>query len=122
MGFIEAVATIASSCKAAVHRLQRAIGIRVSPREAVGPQGHWYIAESSPSEIDLIYSAEKNRCRIGQQDLTTVPGGHHPRGTVEHRPEVIPFAQFGFAGRDAHPDRQLKLTLCSRCRIDSGLR
>ena len=35
-----------------------------------------------------------------------MPGGHHPRGTVEHRTEVVTLPKLGFVGRDAHPDRQ----------------
>ncbi len=45
-------------------------------------------------------------------------GGHHPRRPVEHRPEVVPVPQFGFAGRDAHADRQLKLPLRVDRRVD----
>ena len=37
-----------------------------------------------------VNAAEQYRCRVGHQDLTAVPGGHHPRSTVEHRPEVVP--------------------------------
>ena len=62
-------------------------------------------------QIDEINSAEQNRRRLGQQDLTAVPGGHHPRRTVEHRTEVVALAQLGFAGRDAHPHRQLQRPL-----------
>ena len=40
-----------------------------------------------------------------------MPGGHHPSSPVEHRPEVVPVAQFGFTGRDPHPHRQLQLPL-----------
>ena len=36
-----------------------------------------------------------------------MPGGHHPRRTIEHRTEVIALAQLGFAGRQTHPHRQL---------------
>ena len=61
--------------------------------------------------------AEQTRRRLGQQDLTAVPGGHHPRCTIQHRTEVIPLAQLGFAGCDAHPHRQLQLPLRGHRRI-----
>ena len=44
-------------------------------------------------------------------------GGHHPRGAVEYGAEVIPAAQFGFAGGDAHPYRQFQRQL----RCDRGI-
>ncbi len=44
-------------------------------------------------------------------------GGHHPRRTVEHRTEVIRPPQFGFAGRNPHPHRQLQLALRGHRRI-----
>ena len=65
-----------------------------------------------------INPAEQTRCRVGHQDLTAVSGGHHPRGAVEHRAEVVPVAQFGFTGRDAHPHRQLQCLLRIDRRID----
>jgi hypothetical protein len=40
-----------------------------------------------------------------------VPGGHHPRCPVHYRTEVILVPQFGLAGRDAHPHRQLQRPL-----------
>ena len=42
-----------------------------------------------------------------------MPGGHHPRRTVEHRTEVIALAQLGLACRDAHPYRQFQCTLAA---------
>ena len=42
-----------------------------------------------------------------------MPGGHHPRRTVEHRTEVVRPPQLGLAGRDPHPDRQLQRPLPS---------
>ena len=51
-----------------------------------------------------------------------MPGGHHPRGTVEHRAEVVPVPQFGLAGRQPHPHRQLQRPLRSDRSIDSGPR
>ena len=60
-------------------------------------------------QIHQINSTEQTRRRLGQQDLTAMPGGHHPRRTIQHRTEVVRPAQFGFAGRDAHPHRQLQL-------------
>jgi choline dehydrogenase-like flavoprotein len=62
-------------------------------------------------QIHQINSAEQTSGRLGQQDLTSAPGGHHPRSTVEHRTEVVGPAQLGFAGRDAHPHRQRQLPL-----------
>ena len=62
-------------------------------------------------QIQQINSAEQTRRRLGQQDLTAVPGGHHPRRTIQHRTEVIPVAQFSFAGRQPHPHRQLQRSL-----------
>ena len=47
----------------------------------------------------------------GEQDLTAMPGSHHPRGTVQHRTEVVPVPQFGLAGRQPHPHRQLQRPL-----------
>ncbi len=46
-----------------------------------------------------------------------MPRGHHPRRTIQHRTEVIPVAQLGFAGRDTHPYRQPQLPL----RRDRGI-
>ena len=46
-----------------------------------------------------------------------MPGGHHPRRTIEHRTEVIPVAQLGFAGRQPHPHRQLQRPLRGHRRI-----
>ena len=40
-----------------------------------------------------------------------MPGGHHPRRAVEHRPEVVPVPQFGLTGRQPHPHRQLQRPL-----------
>ena len=48
-------------------------------------------------------------------------GGHHPRGAVEHRTEVVRVPEFRFAGRNPHPDGQLQLPLCSDGRVDSRL-
>ncbi len=42
---------------------------------------------------------------------------HHPRSTIEHRTEVIPVAQFGLAGREPHPHRQLQPPLRGHRRI-----
>ena len=47
-----------------------------------------------------------------------MPGGHHPRRTVEHRTEVVPPAQLGLAGRQPHPHRQLQRPLRSHRGID----
>jgi hypothetical protein len=56
----------------------------------------------------VVVSADKlGDLRIGLQDLTAMPGGHHPRSTIEHRTEVVRPPQLGFAGREPHPNRQL---------------
>ena len=47
-----------------------------------------------------------------------MPGGHHPRGPVEHRPEVVPVPQFGLTGRQPHPHRQLQRPLRGDRSID----
>ena len=46
-----------------------------------------------------------------------MPGGHHPRRTIEHRTEIVPSAQLGFAGRQPHPHRQLQRPLRGHRRI-----
>src|SRR5271166_2797341 len=46
-----------------------------------------------------------------EPNLTAVPGGHHPCGTIQHRTEVVGLAQLCFARRQPHPHRQLKLAL-----------
>ena len=56
--------------------------------------------------------------RAVEQNLPAVPGGHHPRRTVEHRTEVVPVAQLGLAGRQPHPHRQLQRPLRSHRGID----
>ena len=43
--------------------------------------------------------------------------GHHPRGSIEHRSEVVPVSQLGLAGRQSHSHRQLQLPL----RVDRGV-
>ena len=69
------------------------------------------IPQPSRPQIQQVNSAEQTRRRVGQQDLTAMPGGHHPRRTIEHRTEVIPVPQLGFAGRQPHPHRQLQRPL-----------
>ncbi len=69
------------------------------------------IPQPPRSQIDEINPAEQTRRRVGQQDLTAVSGGHHPRSTIEHRAEVVAVAQLGFAGRQPHPHRQLQRPL-----------
>ena len=49
-----------------------------------------------------------------------MPGGHHPCGTIQHRSEVIPLTQFGFAGRQPHSHRQLQLPLSDHRCINGG--
>ena len=40
-----------------------------------------------------------------------MPGGHHPRRTIQHRTEVITLPQLCFAGRQPHSHRQLQFAL-----------
>ena len=47
------------------------------------------IPQPSRPQIDQINAAEQTRRRLGQQDLTAMPGGHHPRRTIQHRTEVV---------------------------------
>jgi hypothetical protein len=47
-----------------------------------------------------------------------MPGGHHPRGAIEHRTEVVGPPQLGLAGRDPHPHRQRQRPLGGHPRID----
>ena len=51
-----------------------------------------------------------------------MPGGHHPRRPVEHRAEVVPVPQFGLAGRQPHPHRQLQRPLRGHRSVDGALR
>ena len=43
---------------------------------------------------------------------------HHPRGTIQHRTEIVRPPQLGFAGRDAHPHRQRQCPLRGHRRVD----
>jgi hypothetical protein len=76
------------------------------------------IPQPSRPQIDQVNSAEQTRRRLGQKDLTAVPGGHHPRRAIQHRTEVIRLPQLSFAGCDPHPDRQLEFPLRGHCGID----
>ena len=51
-----------------------------------------------------------------------MPGGHHSCGSIEHRTEVVPIAQLGFAGRNPHPHRQLQRPLRGHRGIDRAPR
>ena len=51
-----------------------------------------------------------------------MPGGHHPRSAIQHRTEVVAVAQFGFAGRQPHPHRQLQRPLRGHRRINRRAR
>ena len=73
-------------------------------------------------QIQQINPAEQPRRRLGQQDLTAVPGGHHPCRTIQHRTEIVPVAQLGFPGRQPHPHRQLQCPLRGHRGIDRGSR
>ena len=74
------------------------------------------------SQIKQVNAAEQRRRRIGQQDLTAVTGRHHPCRTIERRTEIVAASQLCFAGRDAHPDRQLECPLRGYRRIDRSPR
>ena len=50
-----------------------------------------------------------------------MPGGHHPRRTVQHRTEVVPVAQLCLTGRQPHPHRQLQRPLRSHRGIHRDL-
>ena len=86
------------------------------------PDRRRHIPQPPRPQIHQINSAEQTRRRLGQQDLTAVPGGHHPRRTVEHRTEVVPVPQFGLAGRQPHPHRQLQRPLRGHRGIHRGPR
>lgn len=49
-----------------------------------------------------------------------MPGGHDPRRTIEHHPEIIGLAQFGFTGGQPHSHRQVQLPLCSHRSFHGG--
>ena len=85
------------------------------------PTGGRQIPQPPRPQIHQIHPAEQTRRRVGQQDLTAVPGGHHPRSTIEHRTEIVPIAQLGFAGRQPHPHRQLQRPLRGHRRINRNL-
>ena len=51
-----------------------------------------------------------------------MPGGHHPRRTIEHRTEVVPVPKLGLAGRQSHPHRQLQRPLRGDRGTDGGSR
>src|SRR6516162_9361884 len=75
------------------------------------------IPQPPRSQIDEINAAEQTRRRLGQQDLTTMSGGHHACSTIEHRSEVIPITQLGLAGCQSPWPRRLLL----QWRVDRGV-
>ncbi len=77
---------------------------------------------SRRSEVDQVDATEQARRCAVEQDLPAVAGGHHPRGAVQHRAEVIRATQFGLAGGDAHPHRQLQRALRGDCSVYGGPR
>ena len=85
------------------------------------PHRRRHIPQPSRSQIEQIDTGEQCRGRVGQQDLTAVPGAHHPRSTVEHRAEVVPIPQLCLPGRNAHPHRQLQRSLRCHRSIDRTL-
>ena len=101
-----------------IQRPQRRESPSAGPRSDLEhPDRGRQIPQPPRPQIEEINPAEQTRRRIGQQDLTAVPGGHHPRGTVEHRTEIVRPPQLGFAGRDPHPHRQLQRPLRGHRRI-----
>jgi hypothetical protein len=82
------------------------------------PDRRRHVPQPSGSQIHQINAAEQNCRRVGQQDLTAVPGGHHPSRTIEHGTEVIPTPQLGFAGRQPHPHGQLQRPLRGYSGVD----
>ena len=68
----------------------------------------------------VVPPAEKMCCGVIEQDLTTVPGSHHPRSAIQHRTEVVRPPKLCFTGRNPHPYRQFEGTLCGDCGIDGG--
>jgi hypothetical protein len=72
------------------------------------PNRYRYISQPSRPQIQKINPAQQSGCRIGDQYLTTVPGGHHPGSAVKHRTEIITAAKLSLPGRNTHPHRQLK--------------
>jgi hypothetical protein len=87
---------------------RRKVRLQARRADLKQPDRTGQIPQPPRPQIHQINSAEQTRRRIGQQDLTAMPGAHHPCGTIQHRTEVIAIAQLGFAGRDAHPHRQLQ--------------
>jgi hypothetical protein len=51
------------------------------------------IPQPARPQIHQINAAEQTRCRRGQQHLPAVARGHHSRGPVQHRTEVVTVAQ-----------------------------
>ena len=101
---------------------RRKVRLQARRSDLEQPDRGGQISQPPRPQIHQINSAEQTRRRVGQQDLTTMPGGHHPRSTIQRRTEVIPVAQFGFAGRQPHPHRQLQRPLRGHRGIDRGCR
>jgi hypothetical protein len=81
-----------------------------------------HVPQPSRPEVQQIHAAQQSCCGVGHQDLTAMPGGHHPCSPVEHRAEVVPVPQLSLAGRQPHPHRQPQRPLCSDRSIDSRRR
>jgi hypothetical protein len=86
------------------------------------PNRYRYIPQPSRPQIQQINPAQQSGCRVGDQYLTTVPGGHHPCGAIEHRAEIVTVAKLGLPGRNTHSHRQLKSELGLDSRVDGGPR
>jgi hypothetical protein len=86
------------------------------------PDRNRHIPQPPRPQIQQVNSAEQTRRRLGQKDLTAVPGGHHPRCPIQHRTEVVRSTQLGLAGRDPYPHRQLQRPLRSHRGIRRGPR
>jgi hypothetical protein len=94
---------------ACVQRPQRwKLGPECGCSDLKHPDRRRHIPQPSRPQIHEIHSAQQTRRRLGRQDLTTMPGGHHPCGTIEHRAEVVPISQLRFTGCQPHSYRQLQ--------------
>ena len=69
-----------------------------------------------------VDATDQSRGGAVEQDLAAMAGRHHSRGAIEHRAEVVVSAQFGLAGGDAHPHRQLQRPLRGHRGIDGRTR
>ena len=80
------------------------------------------IPQPTRSQIDKTNAAKQTRSRVGHQDLTAVPGGHHACGPIQNHAEIVARTQFGFAGPQPHAHRQLQPALRGHRGIHSRTR